>query len=141
MVNLQLNHSLSYSILVTVFFSSLKFYLVLFQVFYNTFRVLTWSRKWQHTPVFLPGKFHGQRTLVGYSPWGHKESDTTEHIYSFLGFFFTDIFKPTFHLSTASISILFSGSNDINISSLWEISFYWFSLLSHFLMHLVILCI
>ena len=37
--------------------------------------------KWkcQPTPVFLPGKFHGQRSLVGYSPWGCKESDTTEH--------------------------------------------------------------
>ena len=35
------------------------------------------ERKWQPTPVFLPGKFHGQRSLVGYSPWGHKESDTT----------------------------------------------------------------
>ena len=31
------------------------------------------------TPVSLPGKFHGQRNLVGYSPWGHKESDATEH--------------------------------------------------------------
>ena len=31
-----------------------------------------------NTPVFLPGKFHGQRSLEGYSPWGHKESDTTE---------------------------------------------------------------
>ena len=30
------------------------------------------------TPVFLPGKFHGQRCLVGYSPWGRTESDTTE---------------------------------------------------------------
>ena len=36
-----------------------------------------WRRKWQPTPVFLPEKFHGQRNLVGYSPWGHKESDTT----------------------------------------------------------------
>ena len=34
--------------------------------------------KWQPTPVFLPGKFHGQRRLAGYSPWGHKESDMTE---------------------------------------------------------------
>ena len=32
------------------------------------------------TPVFLPGKFHGQRSLVGYSPWGCKESDTTERL-------------------------------------------------------------
>ena len=37
-----------------------------------------WRRKWQPTPVFLPGEFHGQRSLVGYSPWGHKESDITE---------------------------------------------------------------
>ena len=36
-------------------------------------------KKWQSTSVFLPGKFHGQRSLVGYSPWGHKESDMTEH--------------------------------------------------------------
>ena len=37
------------------------------------------SRKWQPTPVFLPGKFHGQRNLAGYNPWAHKESDTTTH--------------------------------------------------------------
>ena len=34
--------------------------------------------KWQPTPVFLPGESHGQRSLVDCSPWGHKESDTTE---------------------------------------------------------------
>ena len=34
---------------------------------------------WQHFPVFLPGKLHGQRSLAGYSPWGPKESDTIEH--------------------------------------------------------------
>ena len=36
-----------------------------------------WRRKCQRAPVFLPGEFHGQRSLVGNSPWGHKESDTT----------------------------------------------------------------
>ena len=35
-------------------------------------------REWLPTPVFLPGKSHGQRSLAGYSPWSHKESDTTE---------------------------------------------------------------
>ena len=40
--------------------------------------VSTWRRKWQLTTVFLPGEFHGQRSLAGYSPWGHKESGTTE---------------------------------------------------------------
>ena len=37
---------------------------------------IPWRRKWQPAPVFFPGKFHGQRSLVGYSPWGHKELDT-----------------------------------------------------------------
>ena len=39
---------------------------------------IPWSRKQQLTPVFLPGESHGQRSLAGYSPWGHKELDTTE---------------------------------------------------------------
>ena len=38
-----------------------------------------WRRKWQPTPVFLAGESHGQNRLVGDSPWGHSESDTTEH--------------------------------------------------------------
>ena len=38
--------------------------------------------KWQPTPVFLPGESHGQRSLVGYIPWGHKESDMTERLHS-----------------------------------------------------------
>ena len=38
---------------------------------------ISWRTKWQPTLVILPGKSHGQRSLVGYSPWGHKESDTT----------------------------------------------------------------
>ena len=41
---------------------------------------IPWSRKWQPTSVFLPGKFHGQRSLAGYSPWGRKESDLTERL-------------------------------------------------------------
>ena len=39
-----------------------------------------WSRKWQPTPVFAPEKFHGQRSLVGYSPCGREELDMTEHM-------------------------------------------------------------
>ena len=38
-------------------------------------------RQWQPTPVLLPGKSHGQRSLVGCSPWGRKESDTTERLH------------------------------------------------------------
>ena len=40
---------------------------------------LPWSRKWQPTPVFLPGECHGQTSLGGCGPWGRTESDTTEH--------------------------------------------------------------
>ena len=45
---------------------------------YNTY--LLPDTKWQPTPVFLPGKSHGQRRLVGYSPWGCKESDMTKQL-------------------------------------------------------------
>ena len=38
------------------------------------------EEEWQPTPEFLPEKFYGQRSLAGYSPWGRKELDTTEHI-------------------------------------------------------------
>ena len=46
-------------------------------------RKISWSRKWQPPPVFLPENFHGQKSLVGYSPWGHrrvKHNWVTEHI-------------------------------------------------------------
>ena len=41
---------------------------------------IPWRREWQPTPVFLPGKSHGQRSLVGYSLRGHKELDMTERL-------------------------------------------------------------
>ena len=52
-------------------------------------RKIPWRREWQPTPVSLPGKCHGQRSLAGYSTWGHKESDMSEEpqkhvIYLFL---------------------------------------------------------
>ena len=46
-----------------------------------TLRVM-WRKEWQSTAVFLPGKFHGQRSLAGYSPWGHQKSDRPEHTLS-----------------------------------------------------------
>ena len=39
---------------------------------------IPWGRTWQPAPAFLPGKFHGQGSLLGYSPWGHKELNTTD---------------------------------------------------------------
>ena len=50
----------------------LIFYIILF---------LYWRRQWQPTPVLLPGKSHGRRSLVGCSPWGRKESDKTEWLH------------------------------------------------------------
>ena len=41
-------------------------------------RKIPWSRKWQPTPVFLPGKFHGLKSLEGYNPWVRKELDMIE---------------------------------------------------------------
>ena len=46
------------------------------------FRKIPWRRKWQPTPVFFPGKLHRQRSLVGHTSWGLKESDMTEHTYN-----------------------------------------------------------
>ena len=50
-------------------------------VFHPWVGKIPWKRKWQPTPVLLPGKSRGLRSLVGYSPWGHKESDTTEQLH------------------------------------------------------------
>ena len=44
-------------------------------------RKILWRRKWQPIPVLLPGKSHGQRSVVGYSPRGHKKLDTTEQLH------------------------------------------------------------
>ena len=43
-------------------------------------RLVQRRRAWQPTPGFLPGESHGQRSMAGYSPWGHTESDTTERL-------------------------------------------------------------
>ena len=57
-----------------------------FHIIYTTSKLeshqaRSWRRQWQPTPVLLPGKSHGQRSLVGCSPWGHEESDTTERLH------------------------------------------------------------
>ena len=45
---------------------------------------IPWRRKWLPTPVFLPGEYHGQRNLVGYSSWGHKVLDATDFHFSYV---------------------------------------------------------
>ena len=67
-------------------------------------RKMPWRRKWQPIPVFLPGESHGQRNLAGYSPWGRKESDTTEDrdldlnicLYREIAIFMKTMYKTSF---------------------------------------------
>ena len=51
---------------------------------------IPWRQKWQPTPVLVPGKSHGWRSLVGYNSWGRKESDTTERLHFHFHAFFTN---------------------------------------------------
>ena len=60
----------------------------------------TLGREWLTTPIFLPGEFHGQRSLVGYSPWGHKELDMTEWL----------TFLMCVHKSTKNIRFSVAGN-------------------------------
>ena len=64
-------------------------------------RMIPWRRKRQPTPVCLPGEAYGQRSLVVYSPWGHKEMDTTERLQftslHFTSTAITDFFFPFSH--------------------------------------------
>ena len=45
---------------------------------------IPWRRKWQFSPIFLPGKFHGERSLVGYCLWEHRELDMTECVGTYM---------------------------------------------------------
>ena len=55
-------------------------------------RKIPWRREWLPILVFLPGEFHGQRSLAGYSPWGCKVLDTTERLTLSLSYTHTQIF-------------------------------------------------
>ena len=59
--------------------------------------ISSWRRKWQPTTVFLPGESHGQRSLVGCSPWGRTESDTTEATWQGAYFFYTHTVFWVYH--------------------------------------------
>ena len=93
---------------------------------------ITWRRESQSTPVFLPEEFHGQRSLAGYSPWHHKESNTTEWLTH------TPMF---FQNQTIKIGSYFQIFNDIlqigffsfliGYSSVWGIIRSWKALAWH----------
>ena len=85
------NHDWAASTLFYVFWSHLLIIII--------FILNPWRRKWQRTPVFFPGESHGQRSLVGYSPRGRKESDTTEWLHF-----------PSFFLSSLMMLFFVKGS-------------------------------
>ena len=67
-----------------------------------------WRRKWLPTPIVLPGEFHGQRSMAGYSPWGHKELDVAEQLT--LSFFVTWCFRnipPLDKIRNAIMTLVF----------------------------------
>ena len=69
---------------------------------------IPWRRAWQPTPVFLPGESHGQRILVGYSPWGRKDSNMTEWLHFPKSEAPQSV--PTFHLSNFIIFLFDMGT-------------------------------
>ena len=79
---------------------------------------IPWRRKWQSITVLLPWKSHGRRSLVGYSPWGRKESDTTEWLYSHLhSFLFKLGFEQqSFYVAMDSGHISFCQLLNLNLS-------------------------
>ena len=99
-----------------------------------------WSRKWQPTPIFLPEKSHGQRSLVGYSPKGCKESDRTEqqsmhiaylqHWVSFRYAAVVYINNSVIHIFIFQILLPYRILQNIQYNSLWYIvAPYWLSIL------------
>ena len=68
-----------------------------------------WSRKWQPIPLFLPGKSHGQRSLVGYSPWGRKELDMTDWLSTYLS-----IYLPRFSNLNIPLWYIYIEREEIN---------------------------
>ena len=67
---------------------------------------IPWRRKWKPTPVLLPGESHGGRSLVGYSPWGRKESDMTERLH----FHFQTFIKRQLIFSVIYIRMILTGA-------------------------------
>ena len=74
---------------------------------------IPWRRKWQPTPVFLPGKSHGQRSLAGYSPWGCKASHTTEKYSVLVRIWWNDGYNTVFNGMQTRDSLLERQSENI----------------------------
>ena len=95
-------------------------------------RKIPWNRKWQPTLVLLPGKYHGQRNLVGYSPWGRRELDMTEHagttflsIHPLSVSFLTPLFSWPFLLASWLLKLLPSFNVSLNTITCQVIFFHF----------------
>ena len=69
---------------------------------------ILWNRKWQPAPTLLPGKSHGQRSLAGYNPWGHKEADTTErlskHMSPYIKYLCVGVYTYTWYMMSQMVT-------------------------------------
>ena len=74
---------------------------------------IPWRREWLPTPVVLPRKFHGERNLVGYSPWDCKESDTTENACAHIH---TDIHKDTSSIFAFQPPLIFNSKFSLKMT-------------------------
>ena len=74
-------HFLKFCLKLSVCTLSSMFFYILHSCLLGLKLLTCWRRQWQPTPVLLPGKSHGQRNLVGCSPWGLEESDMTERLH------------------------------------------------------------
>ena len=73
-------------------------------------RKIPWNRKWQPVPLFLPGEFHEQRRLTSYSPWGLKESNTTEQRHTHIHDLCSETAAAKSHLSCPTLCDPIDGS-------------------------------
>ena len=80
---------------------------------------ILWRKKWQLTPVFLPGKSHGWRSLVGYNPWGGKELDTTERLH-FSFFLYSSVLLAGAPISELPVVLLRSCNKKQSPPHCWE---------------------
>ena len=64
-----------------------------------------WKKEWLSTPVFLPGHFHGEKSLVDYSSWGRKESDTTEQLTLSLLYLVSQAYRMVFLLELCPLEV------------------------------------
>ena len=82
----------------------------------NKSRGFMWRRKWQTTPIFLPGEFHGQRSLEGYSPWGCKELEMTEWLtHTRLMYNFICLYFYKFHSLPELLKYFILASHQISL--------------------------